>query len=99
MEIKNPLIKALTTGTRGPAGESADTAAASGQTVGRGPASTSDQLTLTAAARSLLEAGRETSTPVDEARVAALREAIADGSYRVDAGRIAERLLALERQL
>ncbi|MCC5869992.1 MAG: flagellar biosynthesis anti-sigma factor FlgM [Gammaproteobacteria bacterium] len=98
MEIKNPLIKALTTGTRNPAGERAEPAAG-GQTARREAASTSDQVTLTAAARSLLEAGRETNAPVDAARVAALREAIADGSYRVDAGRVAEQLFALERQL
>ncbi|TVQ49057.1 MAG: flagellar biosynthesis anti-sigma factor FlgM [Gammaproteobacteria bacterium] len=99
MEIKNPLIKALTTGTRGTAGERAETGTAGGQTTGRAQASTSDQVTLTAAARSLLEASRETSAPVDGARVAALREAIAEGSYQVDAGRVVERLFALERQL
>lgn len=98
MEIKNSLIKAMTTGTRGapadrdngPAPREADTSRSSGN---------SDQVTLTAAARSLLEAGRGASAPVDAARVAALREAIAEGSYQIDAGRVAERLFALERQL
>lgn len=98
MEIKNPLIKALNSGVRSPAGERAGPAA-EGPTARREAASTSDQVTLTAAARSLLNAGQEASAPVDTARVAALREAIADGSYRVDAGRVAERLFALERQL
>lgn len=34
--------------------------------------------------------------PVDGAKVAALRAAIAEGRYRVDADRIAERMLALD---
>jgi negative regulator of flagellin synthesis FlgM len=34
--------------------------------------------------------------PVDEARVAAIKAAIADGRYPVDADRIAERMIALD---
>lgn len=36
------------------------------------------------------------SPPVDNARIAALRASIAEGSFRVDPMRIAERMLALE---
>jgi negative regulator of flagellin synthesis FlgM len=61
-----------------------------------GQASAGDQVTLTAAAQSLLEASRSASPSVDGARVAALREAIESGSYQVDASRIAEKLLALD---
>jgi negative regulator of flagellin synthesis FlgM len=34
--------------------------------------------------------------PVDSAKVAAIRTAIAEGRYPVDAGRIAERMIALD---
>ncbi len=99
MEIKNSLIKAMTTGSRGAAPERGDTATLAGQAKAGAGASTSDQVTLTAAARSLLDAGRGASAPVDTARVAELREAIAEGRYQVDAARVAERLFGLERQL
>ncbi len=36
------------------------------------------------------------SPPVDSARVAALRNAIASGSYRIDPDKIAARMMALE---
>lgn len=61
--------------------------------------STSDQVTLTPAARRLLEAGQDASAPINQARVDALRAAVSEGSYQIDARRIAERLLAVERQL
>lgn len=36
--------------------------------------------------------------PVDATRVDALRRAIADGSYRIDAGAIADRMLAMKSE-
>jgi negative regulator of flagellin synthesis FlgM len=52
-----------------------------------------DSLQLTPSARTLGDA----EAPVDSHRVEKLREAIADGSYRVDADRIAGKLLDIER--
>ena len=52
-----------------------------------------DSLELTASARTLGDA----DAPVDAHRVEKLRQAIADGSYRVDADRIAGKLLDIER--
>ena len=54
-----------------------------------------DSLELTPSARVLGEGATE--APVDVHRVEKLRQAIADGSYRVDADRIAGKLLDIER--
>lgn len=62
------------------------------------PREAAERVTLTEAARSLLQlrgAGAD-AAPVDPARVEALRAAIADGTYEIDAERIAERLIALD---
>ena len=53
-----------------------------------------DSLQLTPSARVLGESAIE--APVDAHRVLKLRQAIADGSYRVDADRIAGKLLDIE---
>jgi negative regulator of flagellin synthesis FlgM len=58
-------------------------------------ATDTDSLELTPSARALGESGAD--APVDVHRVEKLRQAIADGSYRVDADRIAGKLLDLER--
>ena len=54
-----------------------------------------DSLKLTSSARVLGEVASE--APVDAHRVEKLRQAIADGSYKVDAERIAGKLLDIER--
>lgn len=63
--------------------------------------SASDRITLTDAAARLqkLEAALVDHPVVDEQRVADIRQALADGTYRTDPGRIADKLLALEREL
>jgi len=65
------------------------------------PAQSSDQLSLTTSAQLLKELNDVVAaTPeVDATRVEAIKQAIADGSYQVDAGRIADQLLKLEDQL
>lgn len=65
------------------------------------PGSGSDQLSLTSSAQLLKELSDVVAaTPeVDMSRVEAIKQAIADGSYNVDAGRIADQLLKLEDQL
>ena len=55
----------------------------------------SDSLELTPSARALGESGAD--APVDSHRVEKLRQSIADGSYRIDADRIAGKLLDIER--
>jgi negative regulator of flagellin synthesis FlgM len=60
-----------------------------------------DSVNLTDSAQRLSELVTRLSAadPVDQNRVEAVRQAIADGSYQVDAGRTAERLLTFDRML
>jgi negative regulator of flagellin synthesis FlgM len=78
---------------------SAPTPAATGSNAAVAPQS-DDQLKLTDSARALQEAARlDTSSAIDSKRVEQIREALANGSYQVDPGRIADRMLSFERQL
>ncbi len=59
-----------------------------------------DQLKLTDSARALQEAAQSKETsPIDAKRVEQVRRALADGSYKIDAGRIADRMLTMDHQL
>lgn len=69
-----------------PPGNSAPTAAGSGVPV-----------TVSAAARSLDVASA--GSGIDEAKVAAVKAAIADGSFNVDAGAIADKLLSNAQEI
>ncbi len=62
---------------------------------------TSDQVSLTSSAQLLKELGDavEASSATDQRRIDAIRQALADGHYAVDASRIADRLLSLDEQL
>jgi negative regulator of flagellin synthesis FlgM len=59
-----------------------------------------DSVQLTASARALQEAAQaDKGNPIDTQRVEQIRKALADGSYRIDATRIADRMTSLENQL
>jgi negative regulator of flagellin synthesis FlgM len=62
---------------------------------------TTDTVSLTETAARLreLEAALANAPDVDSARVEALRQAIAEGQYDVDSVHVAEKLVALERDL
>lgn len=75
--------------------ESPTTAASAGASAAQGD----DQLKLTDSARALQQAARTDAAAVDPQRVERTRQALADGSYKVDAGRIADSMIAMERQL
>lgn len=64
-------------------------------------ASDTDRVTLTESAQALqrLAEAIAAAPDVDQVRVAALKAAIARGDYRVDASRVADRMIALEREL
>jgi negative regulator of flagellin synthesis FlgM len=91
---KFPQATNNSTGT----GSAATAPAATGSTAA---ASTSDdQLKLTDSALALQEAARPGDTAaIDPQRVEQVRKALADGSYKIDAGRIADRMLELDQQL
>lgn len=67
----------------------------------RESASAEDRVTLTESARLLqrLQEAVAAAPDTDAARVAALRDAVARGEYQVDAQRVADRMIALEREL
>ena len=69
------------------------------QPVAAAPAADSLRLTGEAAGLQALERTLAAPAGIDLARVAAVRAALEDGSYRIDPQEIANRLLALEREL
>ncbi|MBD8871228.1 flagellar biosynthesis anti-sigma factor FlgM [Rhodanobacter sp. DHB23] len=85
--------------TTGPASSSqaADSSSAAGS--GAPVAQADDQLKLTDSAKALQQASRTSATEVDSQRVEQVRQSLANGSYKIDAGRIADRLVSMERQL
>jgi len=68
---------------------------------GASTAQTSDTVTLTNSARSLQKIEETVAkTPVVNAsKVAAMRQAINSGTYQIDSGRVADKLLQFERGL
>lgn len=99
MEIKNSGNPSIS-GERVPAKVSAHRTPAAdrarpGDAAPAAPAG--DRVTLTPAAQRMVATNAtDPGAPVDRARVDALRDAIANGTYRVDSERIADRLLHLE---
>jgi negative regulator of flagellin synthesis FlgM len=60
-----------------------------------------DHVTLTDSARSLqkIEEAIAKAPVVDSAKVAAIKQAVSSGSYQIDTGRVADKLLQYERGL
>lgn len=63
------------------------------------PIPAGERVQLTDSARAIDAASRAADAPVDARRVEQLRQAIAAGTYHVDPQRVADRMLALERQI
>lgn len=97
--ISNNGLPKFPQASNAPGSGSATTTAAAAGTTTASPKS-DDQLKLTDSALALQEAARPGDTAaVDPQRVEQVRKALADGSYKVDAGNIADRMLAFEQQL
>jgi negative regulator of flagellin synthesis FlgM len=60
-----------------------------------------DHVTLTDSARSLqkIEEAIAKAPVVDSAKVAAIKQAVGSGTYQIDTGRVADKLLNFERDL
>lgn len=63
------------------------------------PVQGGDQVRLTESAKAIGAASKAADAPVDTKRVEQLRQSIADGTYKVDSQRVADRLIALEKQI
>ncbi len=77
----------------------ADDSKAAGGPVDSGAPASAVQLTDTATNLKQTEARLANTPDVDRARVDAVRQRVEAGSYQVNAGRLADRLLAFERDL
>lgn len=58
-----------------------------------------DAVQLTPGSQTLIQMESDREPPIDDAKVATLRSAIAKGEYRVDSRRVAEKMFGLEMAL
>jgi negative regulator of flagellin synthesis FlgM len=65
----------------------------------RGPANASASLTVSTLGRTLEATRRSEAGDIDQAKVDAIKAAIANGSYRVDAEAIADKMLANAQEI
>lgn len=94
MKVDNNSLHPLQSGSQA-LGENRNSAA--GQAAAKLAAShREDQVQLSAAARAL-QAQAQAQAPVDQQRVSELKAAIASGQYQVDAGAVAQKILAYTR--
>ena len=101
--MSNPIDRLSEAGVHrlpGPRPDGARDAARTGKPA-EGGAHSADLLNLTGRAQELkaLEKDLASEPAFDSHRVQILRQQIADGSYRIDPERIAEKLLAMEARL
>lgn len=96
MKIGNTPGAAGVASTNGVAGGSRDTAATKG-TAGAAPNGESATVTLSSAASALFDGSVEGS--FDQEKVDRIRQSIADGTYTVNHGAIADKLIANAQEL
>jgi negative regulator of flagellin synthesis FlgM len=92
-KLPQPATGQGSSATQGPSSTTSSDAAA-------GSTGTTDRVQLTDSARALQEAARTNDgATMDTKKVDQIRQALANGTYKVDAGRIADRMMSLENQL
>ncbi|WP_109123990.1 flagellar biosynthesis anti-sigma factor FlgM [Dyella sp. C11] len=93
-----PKLPQAPTGQGSSATQGTSTTTASDATTSS--AGTNDRVQLTDSARALQEASRTNSgATMDTKKVEQIRQSLANGTYKVDAGRIADRMISLDNQL
>jgi negative regulator of flagellin synthesis FlgM len=98
-QATEPLVPAKGSTVSGAAADKAQGDATAG--VSATTAQTGDHVTLTDSARSMqkIEEAVAKAPVVNAAKVAAVKQAISAGTYQIDAGRVAGKLLQFERGL
>ncbi|EKO3778870.1 flagellar biosynthesis anti-sigma factor FlgM [Vibrio metschnikovii] len=93
--------QSLVTTNRSPARSDTNTAAASTSSAARSQSSQQDAVSLSTQGKAIGEMHSEmAATPsFDTAKVAAIKEAIANGSYVVDAEKLADNMIKFEKEL
>ena len=100
MDIKGPNINGLRPESQngGVRGRDDDPRTGNGAArPGSGEAASGDSVTLTGAAQAMNSGGEASeAAPFNEAKVAEIREAIAQGNYPIDNEELADRMMELE---
>lgn len=96
-----PLVGSSAKGAKGAKGAAVGKAAGATRAGEAAEASGADQVTLTQSARDLQQvaAAVEKAPVVDAGKVEATRQSIRNGTYSIDAGRIADNILRFEKLL
>ena len=96
-----PLVNTTTAGAKGAAAGKASGASAATPPASAAETGTADQVTLTQSARSLQKIAEAVANApvVDTGKVAAVKLAINNGTYKVDSGRVADKILQFEKSL
>jgi negative regulator of flagellin synthesis FlgM len=86
---------------RSESAKSATTAKSGGTATPQGPARANDTVNLTASGKLMVRLADivRSSTGVDVERVAAIKDAIASGSYQIDDQRTADQMLRMDKEL
>lgn len=95
----NGLPSGFTSATGNSKGSGNAGAPAASASPGEAASPAGDQLKLTDSARALQQAARpDHSATVDTQKVERIRQSLADGSYQINAGKIADRMMAMNQQ-
>jgi negative regulator of flagellin synthesis FlgM len=97
-KTSQPLISATTKGAKGAAAGKAGAVSTGGETAEGGAA---DQVTLTQSARSLQKVAEAVANApvVNSSKVESTKLAINSGTYKIDSGRVADKILQFEKLL